>query len=126
MLRRLVERFLKRKSTNGNTRLKIKKASLIMSSDPNEPLIRAIVKDIKNMEPTKFETGTFINEAERRIIIHIYDDGSPDSLKLAVGELCCALDIAKQTISQWHFKNRQTKGIIVSPQANGKGPTHVV
>lgn len=67
----------------------------------------------------KFDEGTFVNEAERRIIIQIAYDGE-GSMVRALGNLSLAEDVVKQTFSRWRVMDQRGKGIIV-PRVEGNG-----
>lgn len=84
----------------------------------NEPQV-APVPEGQSME----QTGTYINEGQRQIMVKICDTGSPTDLATALGALEIAKDVIKQTLTAWHMKDRQRKGIIV-PKTNGQGALH--
>jgi len=69
---------------------------------------------------TSEESGTFINEKERQILVKIVDGGKPQDLAIALGTLQVAADIVKQTLSVWHMKDARSKGIL-KIQGNGVG-----
>jgi hypothetical protein len=69
---------------------------------------------------TSMNSGTFINEKERQIVVKIFDDGSPAALAIALGTLEVAKDIVKHQLTAWHDKERRVKGII-QVQGNGHG-----
>jgi len=67
------------------------------------------------------QSGTYINESARQIIVKIFDGGKPADLTIALGTLEVAKDIVKQCLSSWHMKDARTKGII---KVNGNGVGH--
>lgn len=69
-------------------------------------------------------SGTYVNEERREIMVRIFDDGTPKALSLALGELAIASDVIKQTISDWHMKEARKKAILVPRGLNGKGDSH--
>jgi len=66
------------------------------------------------------ESGTFINEGQRQILVKIVDGGKPQDLVIALGTLQVAADIVKQTLSAWHMKDARVKGIL-KVHGNGQG-----
>ena len=47
--------------------------------------------------------GTFINEAQRQILIKIIDGGQREDLAIALVVLTIASDIVKQKLTEWHM-----------------------
>lgn len=84
-----------------------------------EPQISPIPEDQESKQ-----SGTYINESKRHIRIEIYDCGQPDDLSKALGTLRISEDVVKQTLSIWHMKDRQRKGIFV-PNGKSNGGLHV-
>ena len=66
------------------------------------------------------QSGTFINESQRQILVKIVDDGNPSALAIALGTLEIATDIVKRQLSEWHMKDNKHKTIITpAPIQNG-------
>ena len=57
--------------------------------------------------------GTYISERDRQFVVKIYDGGKPEDLACALGTLEIAKDIIKNTLSQWHIREKSNKGIII-------------
>lgn len=77
------------------------------------------VPPIPERDPS-VQTGTYINEQNREIIIRIVDHGKPEDLATGLGAIEIGKDIVKQTISSWHQREAMTRGILV-PKGNGHG-----
>ncbi len=68
------------------------------------------------------QTGTYINEGARAILVKLFDDGTTEGLKRLIGELELAKDIVKSQISNWHVREQAAKNLtqgIIVPRANG-------
>jgi hypothetical protein len=64
------------------------------------------------------QTGTYINESERMIMIKIFDSSDPLVLAAALGTLEMAKDIVKQQLTAWHDRERR-RSAILTPKLHG-------
>ena len=75
-------------------------------------------------EEKKFESGVFINDQEKRIVIQLsYHKDDQLSLRNALGELMMATDVVKQQFSAWRMKDVQRQSVLRVP-GNGNGGLH--
>lgn len=88
-------------------------------NQPQPPPIAAVPEG-QSME----QSGTYINESQRQIIVKICDAGGPGDLASALGCLEIAKDVVKNTLTQWHLRDRQKKVIIVPESPNGGISVH--
>jgi len=118
---------------NGIRRLLKSMASLTPRRSPRPPaspphderLLKGILRDIDSMaEEKKFESGVFINDQEKRIVIQLsYHKDDQLSLRNALGELMMATDVVKQQFSAWRMKDVQRQSVLRVP-GNGNGGLH--
>jgi hypothetical protein len=72
----------------------------------------------------KFESGVFINDGEKRIVIQLaYRKDDEHSLRNSLGELMMAIDVVKQQFSAWRMKDVQRQSVLHVP-GNGNGGFH--
>lgn len=69
------------------------------------------------------QNGIYINSETRQFVIKIFDGGKPEDLAAALGTLEIAKDVIKQTMSMWHARDAQRRGVgqIIVPKGNGNG-----